>query len=61
MPAPRQAPEFQLQKGTEIILVAEDDDNVRETTRLILENLSYHGAILKRDVEQNNACPISVS
>ncbi len=40
-PAPRQAPKFQLQKGTETILIAEDDDDVRETTRLILKNLGY--------------------
>jgi two-component system, cell cycle sensor histidine kinase and response regulator CckA len=40
-PALRQAPKFQPQKGTETILVAEDDDGVRETTRLILENLGY--------------------
>jgi two-component system, cell cycle sensor histidine kinase and response regulator CckA len=39
--APRHAPKFQLQKRTETILVAKDDDDVRETTRLILENLGY--------------------
>jgi len=40
-PAPRKAPRFQLPKGTETILIAEDDDDVRETMRLILENLGY--------------------
>jgi len=38
---PLQPPKVQLQKGTEKILIAEDDDDVRETTRLILENLGY--------------------
>jgi len=40
-PVARQTPKVELQKGTETILVAEDDDDVRETTRQILENLGY--------------------
>jgi two-component system, cell cycle sensor histidine kinase and response regulator CckA len=38
---PLQPPKVQLQIGTETILIAEDDRDVRETTRLILENLGY--------------------
>jgi two-component system cell cycle sensor histidine kinase/response regulator CckA len=37
----RPTPRVQLQKGTETILLAEDDDDVRDTTRQILENLGY--------------------
>ncbi len=33
--------ETQLQRGTEAILIAEDNEDVRETTRLILESLGY--------------------
>jgi two-component system cell cycle sensor histidine kinase/response regulator CckA len=40
-PVPRPTPRVQLQKGTETILLAEDDDDVRDTTRQILENLGY--------------------
>ena len=40
-PVARPTPKGQLQKGTETILLAEDDDDVRETTRQILENLGY--------------------
>lgn len=40
-PPPRQIAEVQLQRGTETILIGEDNDDVREATRLILENLGY--------------------
>jgi len=39
--APLQSPKVRLQKGTETILIGEDDDGVREITHLILENLGY--------------------
>ena len=40
-PAARQMTEVHLQRGTETILIAEDDEDVRETTRQILEHLGY--------------------
>jgi two-component system, cell cycle sensor histidine kinase and response regulator CckA len=40
-PAARQIAEVRLQRGTETILIAEDNEDVREATRQILEHLGY--------------------